>query len=393
VSLPARLLLLQVLTPLLAVLFGAVVASGILLAIDRDPLAVYGQMLRFTLTRADSLASIFFKATPLILAGLAAALAFRASLWNIGVEGQYYVGAILAAYVGFALRGLPGVVHLPLAVLAGAAGGMAWALLPIALRLRRGAHEVITTIMMNYIAAALVLYLLEPGLLRDPAQAGTPRVRTPDVLPGARLPSLRPLLDLVGLQIPGYSSLNWMLVVGLLLCGLFALVLRRTTFGFEVRAVAANPQAAEAAGIPLGRVLFTMFLLSGAVAGLVGLSDTLGFFGYFDIDFPKGYGFLGISVALLARNHPVGVIPAALLLAFLDRGAQGVQVFAGVPREVITIMQGVIILAIVVAYELLTRYLRALRKHEAARAEPARALLPALGEGRRAGEAAGGGGP
>jgi simple sugar transport system permease protein len=142
-------------------------------------------------------------------------------------------------------------------------------------------------------------------------------------------------------------------------------MLHRTRFGYEVRAVAQNAEAAEATGIPNRRVQFLMFMLSGGVAGLVGLSDILGFFGYFDIHFPKGYGFLGISVALLAKNNPLGVILAALLFAFLDRGAQGIQVFAGVPREVITILQGLIILAIVVAYELLTRYIRAQRKREA----------------------------
>jgi simple sugar transport system permease protein len=146
-----------------------------------------------------------------------------------------------------------------------------------------------------------------------------------------------------------------------------AYVLARTRLGYEVRTVALNPRAAEAAGIRLARVQFVMFMASGAVAGLVGLSDALGFFGYFDIDFPKGLGFLGISVALMARNDAVGVIPAALLFGFLDRGAQGVQVFAGVPREVITILQAVIILAIVVGYELVTRYVRAQRKREAER--------------------------
>ncbi len=382
-----RLWLLQVLAPLLAILFGALVASVIILFIGKDPLAVYGLMLRFSLTRPDSIASILFKATPLIFAGLAVAMSFRAALWNIGVEGQYYVGALCAALVAFGVKGLPVVVHLPLTLLAAVAGGMAWALLPIVLKLRRGAHEVITTIMMNHIAAAVLLYLLA-DVLRDPAQAGTPRVRTPVFEPTALVPSLRPLLDAVGFRIPGYSSLNWLLPAGLLLAGLLYLFLTRTRFGYEVRAVALNPDAAEAAGIRIARVQFLMFLLSGGIAGLVGLNDVLGFFGYLDIDFPKGLGFLGISVALLAKNNPLGVILAALLIGFLDRGAQGVQVFAGVPREVITILQAVIILAIVVAYELLTRYVRVLRKREAERAAP-----PAAPSGTLAAAAPGGPGP
>jgi simple sugar transport system permease protein len=361
-----RLGLLQALAPLLAIGFGALVAAGIMLAIGRDPLQVYSTMVRFSLTRADSVAAILFKATPLLFAGLAVALSFRANVWNIGVEGQYYVGAFAAAYVGFAVRGLPAVLHLSLAVLAAIAAGAVWAFVPIALKLRRGAHEVITTIMMNYIAGAVVLYLLA-DIFRDPTQAGTPRVRTPLFEESALVPPLGPLLNRLGAGIPEHSALNWFFPVGLVLCVAASVWLARTRFGYEVRATAFNPDAAEAAGVSLNRIRFVMFMVSGAIAGVVGLSDILGFFGYFDIDFPKGLGFLGISVALLARNNPLGIIPSALLFGFLDRGAQGVQVFAGVPREVITILQAVIILAIVVAYELLTRYVRVQRKREAER--------------------------
>ena len=377
-SAQARLLLIQILAPFLAILFGALVASGIILAIGENPLDVYALMLRFSLTRADSVAAILFRTTPLVFAGLAVALSFRANLWNIGVEGQYYVGAFSAALVGFAVRGLPAVIHLPLTILAGMAGGLLWALPPVVLKVRRGAHEVITTIMMNYIAQAVVLFLLA-DVFRDPTQLGTPRVRTPEFDPAARIPLLRPLLGFFGLGIPEHSALNWFLPLGVVLCAAAAYWLARTRFGFEVRAVALNPLAAEAAGIRISRVQLLMFLASGAVAGLVGLSDVLGFFGYFDIDFPKGLGFLGISVALLAKNNPVGIIPAALLFGLLDRGAQGVQVFAGIPREVITILQAIIILAIVVAYELLTRYVRQQRKREAERVVAVAVPAPAGG--------------
>ncbi len=364
-----RLAALQIATPVLAILFGVLIASVIVLAIGHNPLEVFAVLLRFGLLRADSLLSILFKAAPLIFAGLAVALSFRAALWNIGVEGQYYIGAFCAAYVGFAIKGLPAALHLPLAILAAAAGGMLWALLPIVLKLRRGAHEVITTIMMNYIAAAVILYLIA-DVFRDPSQAGTPRVRTPEFPPGARVPSMGPLLGLLGLTGPDANKVNWLLPFGLLLCVVFAVTLSRTRFGYEVRAVAFNPQAAEAAGIPNARIQFLMFMLSAAVAGLVGLNDVLGFFGYLDIDFPKGLGFLGISIALLAKNNPLGVILGALLFGFLDRGALGVQFFAQVPKEVIVILQALIILAIVVAYELMTRYIRMQRKREAERPAP-----------------------
>ncbi|HXF83102.1 MAG TPA: ABC transporter permease [bacterium] len=365
-----RLLLLQIAAPALAILFGMVVSSIIILAIGRDPLEVFGVMVRFSLGRTDSIFSILFKSTPLILAGLAVAMSFRVNLFNIGVEGQYYIGAFAAAYVGFTVRGLPAAAHLLLALLAAVAGGMLWGLLPIALKLRRGAHEVITTIMMNYVASALLLYLIN-DVFRDPAQAGTPRVRTPDVAPTARLPSLGPLFAPFGLAGSDVQKLNALLLLGVALAAVLAFVLGRTRFGYEVRAVAANPEAAEAAGIPNARIQFWVFMLSAGLAGLIGLNDILGFFGYLDIDFPKGLGFLGISIALLARNNPIGVLPAALLFGFLDRGAQGVQFFARIPKETIVIMQAIIILAIVVAYELLTRYIRAQRKREAEAAAPA----------------------
>ena len=365
----ARLLVLQIATPVLAIAFGMLISSIIILAIGRNPLEVFGIMVRFSLTRTDSLFSILFKSTPLIFAGLAVAMSFRVNLFNIGVEGQYYIGAFFAAYVGFSLRGLPAAVHLPLALLAAALGGMVWGLLPIILKLRRGAHEVITTIMMNYIASAVLLYLIN-DIFRDPSQAGTPRVRTPDVAAAARIPSLGPLFAQFGLTGSDVQKLNALLLLGVLLAIVLAFVLARTRFGYEVRVVSANPEAAEAAGIPNARVQFWVFMLSAGVAGLIGLNDILGFFGYLDIDFPKGLGFLGISIALLAKNNPIGVIPAALLFGFLDRGAQGVQFFARVPKETIVIMQAIIILAIVVAYELMTRYIRIQRKREAEATTP-----------------------
>src|SRR6266852_1792740 len=278
-----RLLALQIATPLLAILFGMLIASAIILVIGRNPLDVYGVMVRFSLTRTDSLFSILLK-------------------------------------------------------------------------LRRGAHEVITTIMMNYIASALLLYLIN-DVFRDPAQIGTPRVRTPDVALSARIPSLGPLLARVGLHGSDIEKVNVLLVGGILLAVVLAYFLGRTRFGYEVRAVSFNPLAAEAAGIPNARTRFEMFMLSAAIAGMAGLNDILGFFGYLDIDFPKGLGFLGISVALLAKNNPLGVILAALLFGLLDRGAAGVQFFAQVPKETIVLLQAIIILAIVVAYELLTRYI------------------------------------
>lgn len=359
----ARILLLQIAAPVLAVLFGVFASSAIILAIHQNPLSVFSLIVTFNL-RLSSVASILTTATPLIFAGLATAIGFRVNIFNIGVEGQYYVGGFLAALVGFAVTGLPGALHVPLVVLTAIAGGMAWAWLPAYLRRHRGAHEVITTIMMNYIAFNLILYFLT--LVRDRHLGSTARIRTPLFPPSALIPHLAPPANALGLRLPLYSPLNWFLVIAVLLALGAWFWLARSRFGYEARAAALNPAAAEASGIRVAHVQFVMFMLSGAVAGLVGLSDLLGRAGFFDIDFPKGLGFLGISVALLARNDPLGIIAAALLFGYLDRGAEGIQTFASVPREVITILQALIILAIVVVYELMTRYIRILRKQEAA---------------------------
>jgi simple sugar transport system permease protein len=175
----------------------------------------------------------------------------------------------------------------------------------------------------------------------------------------------------LGIRYSGVERLNVLLAAGIGLAVVLAYFLSRTRLGYEVRAVSFNPLAAEAAGIPNARVQFQMFMLSAAIAGLAGLNDILGYFGYLDIDFPKGLGFLGIAVALLAKNNPLGVILAALLFGFLDRSASGVQFFAQIPKETIVILQAIIILAIVVAYELLTRYIRTQRKRQAELVAPA----------------------
>jgi general nucleoside transport system permease protein len=358
-----RLVILQIATPIVAVFVGAMIASAIIVAIHENPLTVFAFMVTFNM-QASSVASILTSATPLIFAGLATAIGFQVNVFNIGVEGQYYIGAFAASLAAFGLRGLPASLHLPIVVAAAMAGGLIWVWVPAVLRWRRGAHEVITTIMMNYIAFNVVLYLL--GLVRDRNLGNTVRIRTPMFPPSAQVPHLAPLLTALGAPIPGYSPLNWFLVIALALGAAVWFWLRRSRFGYETRATALNPLAAEAAGIDVARVQFVMFLFSGAMAGFIGLSDLLGRTGYFDIDFPNGLGFLGISVALLARNDPLGVIPAALLFGYLNRGAEGIQALANVPREVITILEALIILAIVVAYEIMTRYVRVLRKQEAA---------------------------
>jgi len=361
---------LQVATPLIAILFAVLLSTLVILAIGKNPLQVWGTLLRFSLGRSDSIFAILFKSTPLVFTGLASAIAFRLNLFNIGVEGQYQMGAFCAALVGVFVHGLPAWIHLPLVIVAAMAGGMAWAALPAMLKVKRNVHEVISTIMLNYVAFSLIHYFIADVFI-DRTQTmgalnlGSPRVRMPLLLPSARMPTVHGFFSLFGVEIPKHIYLNWMLLIGIAVAVILYIVIWKTPFGMELRATAQNPGAAEASGINSKAVMVKVFLISGAVAGLAGLSDLLTYFGYMDIDFPKGYGFEGIAVALLGKNDPFAAILGALLFGFLDRGGEGLQALARVPNEVLTILQGIMILSIVVAYELLTRYIRTQRKREA----------------------------
>ncbi|MEW6724183.1 MAG: ABC transporter permease [Bacillota bacterium] len=360
--------LIQLFTPLGAVLAAFLVGALIILILGKNPLTVYARMLSYSFGRVDSIAIIMYRATPLIFTGLAVALSFKIGLFNIGVEGQYRMGVLTAAVAGFAIRGIPAFIHIPLAILAGALGGLLWGLLPILLKLKRGVHEVITTIMTNYIGLNLIHYLLT-GPLLDRNQVtgfGGKIMRTPFIAESAQMPKLHGLFSLFSIKLPGYIYLNWFFVIAIILCILVYYLIERTTFGYEVRAVAGNPTAAQTAGINVRSIYLKVFLMSAGIAGLAGLSELMGYYRHMEVSFPSGYGFLGIAVALLGKNSPFGVIIAALLFGFLARGAEGIQILADVPSEVITILQGVIILSIVVAYELVNRYIRIQRKKEAA---------------------------
>lgn len=365
-----KYLLLEIASPFLAILFAVLVGAVVILMIKKNPVEVYRTMFLFSFRRVDSVAIILFGATPLIFSGLAVALGFKAGLFNIGIEGQYLIGTFLAALVGFAAKGLPAFIHLPLVILMGMLGGLLWAWLPIYLKVRRGVHEVISTIMLNYISYSLIHYLIA-DVFMDKQQGlapgvGNPLIRLPKIAPTALMPKMHGFLSFFGIDLPDHVYLNWFFPLALLLAVGYYFLVWRTPFGYELRAVGQNPAGAEAAGIQPGAVFYKAFLLSGAIAGLVGLSDLLSYFGYMDLDFPRGYGFNGIAVALMGKNGPLGIVLAALLFGFLNRGAEGVQAFVGVPMDTIVILQGVMILSIVVFSEVMGRFIRRQEKKEVA---------------------------
>jgi general nucleoside transport system permease protein len=341
----------------------AVGLSAIALAlIGESPIRAFGAMLSYG-TRLDSLISILNRAVPLYLSALAVGLGFKMGLFNIGVEGQYRIAALIAAWVGGAVL-LPPVLHVALVIFVAMAVGGAWAGIAGALKVYRGVHEVISTIMLNFIATAVGAYLLA-NHLREPPTPGDLIVKTAEIPPSGRVPSLNPLLEAIGLEVPRGSNLQGFLLIALLVGVVYYFVVWRTRFGFDLRAVGTNPGAAEASGAnPRTMILLTM-VFAGGIAGLVGMSQTLGFFYRYTTDFPIGFGFAGIAVALVGRNHPAGMGLAALLFAFLNRSAQILD-FEQIPKEIEAIMQGVIILAVVIAYEIAKRVIQAQQVKEAA---------------------------
>jgi len=275
--------------------------------------------------------------TPYIFAGLAVALGFRCGLFNIGAEGQYFIGGLATVFVGYSLKGVPWFIHLPLALLAGMAGGAFWAAIAGFLKAKVGAHEVINTIMLNYISYRLADYLLQVG--GPMARPDDFRPISPEIEPSAYLPQFFP-------DNPA-ASLNVGIFLALAAVAIVYWLLFKTTLGFEIRSVGANPRASRTAGISVSRSFVLAMAISGALAGLAGSHDILGVIHYMPNAFNAGYGFDSIALALLGKSHPVGVLLSALLFGFLRAGAQRMQAPpAFVPIDIISVLQGLIIIFI-----------------------------------------------
>jgi ABC-type uncharacterized transport system permease subunit len=268
-------------------------------------------------------------ATPYIFAGLAVALGFRAGLFNIGVEGQLFVGAIFSAFVGYSITGLPAIIHIPLALAAGMLGGALWGFIPGWLKAKTGGHEVINTIMMNYVAFRLSDWLLT-GPMKKPDSFNP---ISPTIAESAMLPRF--------FASPIRFHFGFFLSLGM--AWLVYWFLFRTKWGFDLRTVGANPNAARYAGMNiLGSTLLAMSL-SGGLAGLAGTNEVLGLNHNLAMAFSAGYGFDAIALALLGKSHPVGVVLASLMFGTLRNGATRMQVAAGIPIDIISILQALIL--------------------------------------------------
>ena len=346
-------LLRELLFPVIAVVFAFIVGGIIVLLVGDDPFKVYGLMLGSALTWPDGIGYTLFYATPLIFTGLAVAVAFRCGLLNIGAEGQLYVAAFATAWVSIKLGGtvvdifgtpttygwisLPAIVLVPLAILTAILVGAAWGAIPGWLKARFGAHEVITTIMMNFIAIALVSYFTQyyykaPG---DPIMQTVPIGEAAHI---ARLGSFIPGL-------PERLPVNISFLLAIIACALVYVFLWRTKWGYEIRATGANPSAAEYGGINVRKQIVLAMGVSGGLAGMVAINEVLGYHHRYYDGFSDNYGFGGIAVALLGRNHPVGVFFAALLFGMLQRGGIPVDAFSEhVSKDLVQVLQAIVIL-------------------------------------------------
>lgn len=353
-----------VIIPFLAIVLAVVVGGVLILLTGNDPFEAYWALSRGMFGSVDRIAASLSRSTPYIGSALAVAFAFKAGLFNIGVEGQLLVGGTVAAWIGtFAfVADVPGVIAVPVVLMAGVAGGMAWGGIPGVLRARTGAHEVITTIMLNNIAILFVRWLInsqDPYILRD-RTSSVPR--TEIIAATARLPEL---VD----SAPRFH-LGTILMIGM--CFVVWFVLQRTTFGFSTRTVGANPFAAHYAGMGVNRIIVAVMALSGAIAGLTAAVEVTGTHHYFQPGILAGAGFDGIAIALLARANPFAIIPAAILWGSMLSGAGLMQQEAGVSIDVVRIVLSLVLLF--VAADAIVRYVFRIK-----RAPKAIAISPSAG--------------
>jgi general nucleoside transport system permease protein len=342
------------LVPFLAIFTALVIGGVIIWLAGGNPIQAYVGLFQGAFGSPKALSETAVWATPYIFAGLAVALAFKGGLFNIGVEGQLALGAVAAAWVGYALPGLlgitiPAIIHIPLAIGMGLLFGAIWAAIPGALKAYTGAHEVINTIMMNYIALNTVSFLLN-GPMKD-HNPNNVSARTPEIALTARLPAIFPDL-----------RVHWGFILALIVAWLVYYLLWKTTLGYEIRTVGANPDAAKYAGINVKKLIVLTMAFSGALAGLAGAVEVVGLNHRHELGFSIGYGFDAIAIALLGRSHPLGVVLAAILFGGMRNGATRMQFLTQIPTDVISIIQGLILLF--VAADEIIRYIYRIKVKE-----------------------------
>src|SRR6266436_5392990 len=326
----------EILFPLIAVLAAFIIGGVVVLLIGDSPIQTYRLLIGSAFSWPDGIGYTLFYATPLIFTGLAVAVAFRCGLLNIGAEGQLYIGAFAAAWIGIRFAGASAWILLPACCLAAIIGGAIWGGIPGLLKARFGSHEVINTIMLNFIAVALLSYFTQYHF-KIPGDA---IMQTAQISPSANLPTLGRFIPGLPARIP----LNIAFIFAVIACILVYIFLWKTKWGYELRATGANPSAAEYGGISIRKQIILAMSISGGLAGMVGINEVLGYRHRYYDGFSANYGFVGIAVALLGRNHPVGVFLAAILFAILLRGGIFVDAYTvHVSKDIVDMLQGIVI--------------------------------------------------
>lgn len=332
--------------PALAVFTALVIGSFFILLAGLDPFKAYQGLLEGSLGSDQALTRTLIKMAPFILSGLAVAFAFKGGLFNIGAQGQLVMGSLFSAWAGFAITGLPPALHVTAALMIGILGGALWGLIPGLLKAYTGAHEVISTIMLNYTASKLLEWLVLPahaGAAPGPLAACTATAncavgRTPNILPSAYLPIIyQPSNNAT-------DQLHLGVFIAIAVAWLTWVVIYRTTFGFELRTVGMNPNAARYAGIKVARQTVITMTIAGGLAGLAGAIQTQGVYHLFQTDQSLTLGFDSIAVALLAGSNPIGIIPSAFLFGVMGAGSGSMQLASGVPSQLIQIVQALILM-------------------------------------------------
>jgi simple sugar transport system permease protein len=327
--------------PLAAILNSLLLVYLILKFRGVDPVEMFKVMVSYGF-EPRNLVSELNQTVAYYMAGVAAAIGFKMLLFNIGIDGQYRMGAFFGGVIGAAVS-LPPILHVLLIIFTAMLAGGLWAAIAGYLKVKRGVNEVISNIMLNFIAAAIIAFLLSPSLLGILPE-GSQTLQTREIPMSGRMPTIKAFEGEI------YTFLFIALAVGIA----YWVMLNKTVFGFNLRATGLSFRAARASGVNAPRMIFITTVLSGAIAGLVGIGTLLSETHSYSMAFPAGYAFTGLSLALLGRNHPVGIFFAAFLWSFLERSAPVLE-FEGVPPEIVIVMQGTIVLSIVVAYEVVAR--------------------------------------
>jgi simple sugar transport system permease protein len=330
-----------ILTPIAAIVVALLISGLILLLAGYDPLLAFQVMWKGAFGDLRTITEVLLKATPLILIGVGLAVAFRCSIWNIGAEGQFYLGAVFSAIVGIFLGDLPAVILIPLVLLLGTIGGALWAMLAGYLKVRFGASEIVTTIMLNYIAIIGTGYLVTGPMIEEVGKFP----QTAKIAEAAWLPRFLPP-----------TRLHIGFIIAVVLAVLIYLLIFKTSTGYAIRAVGINPEAARYAGMNVQGNIMLAMAISGGAAGLAGAIEVSGLTYRLFQQISPGYGFTGIAVALLANNNPIGVIFTGILFGALSSGSEVMQMNARVPSVLVFAIQGIVILSVVAfgAYRLYT---------------------------------------